>query len=84
MRQWNTSRNAANGSTAKNGELCGFEPIVTSCNNRRIVGSGVLCWVRREAIPQGPTGRARQRGQEPLDTEAEDATLLKSANKQRD
>jgi hypothetical protein len=45
-----------NWSTARNGVLCGFAPIVTSCNNRDIVGSGVFCWVCPEAISQGLTG----------------------------
>jgi hypothetical protein len=38
-----TLRNATNGSTAGNSVFCGSEPIVTSCNNIGIVGSGVFC-----------------------------------------
>jgi hypothetical protein len=51
-----TPRNVISGSTAGNGVLCGSLPIVTSCNHRGIAGSGVFCWVRSEAISQGPTG----------------------------
>jgi hypothetical protein len=40
-----TPRNVTNGSTSRNGVLCGSSPIVTSCNNRGIMGSGVFCWV---------------------------------------
>jgi hypothetical protein len=45
-----TLRNVTSGSTAGNSVLCEFAPIATSCNNRGIVGSGVFCWARPEAM----------------------------------
>jgi hypothetical protein len=48
------SCNVTYGSTAGNGVLCGSAPIVTSCNNRGIVGSGVFCRVRPESITRVP------------------------------
>jgi hypothetical protein len=44
-----TSLNLTNGSTAGNGILCGFAPVVTPCNKRRIVGRDVSYGVRPEA-----------------------------------
>jgi hypothetical protein len=44
------ARNLTIGSTSEDGALCGSAPIATSCNNRGIVGSCVLCWARSEAI----------------------------------
>lgn len=44
-----TPRNLTIGSTNENGVLCGSAPIATSCKNRGIVGSGVICWARPEA-----------------------------------
>jgi hypothetical protein len=35
-------------------------PIATSCTNRGIVGSHVLCWVHPEAISQVPMGQVSQ------------------------
>jgi hypothetical protein len=44
--EYDTPRNVTNESTAGNGVPCGSVPIVTSCNNRGIVGSAVICWIR--------------------------------------
>jgi hypothetical protein len=44
-----TSRNVTNGDTSGNGVLCVSTPLITSCNNKGIVGNGVFSWVRPEA-----------------------------------
>jgi hypothetical protein len=52
--------NLTNGSTSGNGVIRGSAPIMTSCNNRGILESGVFCGVRHEAISREPTGQASQ------------------------
>jgi hypothetical protein len=55
-------------------------PIATPCNNRRTIGSGVFYQFSSGDAAE----RFSQRGQELLETEAEEATLLEAATRQRD
>jgi hypothetical protein len=71
-----TPRNLTNGNIAGNGVLYGPAPIMTSCN-RGILGIGVFCWARPDAVSRGSTEQVSQSrcgtdtsrpGQAPLST----------------
>jgi hypothetical protein len=55
-----TPPNVTNKTTAGNGVFYESAQIVTSYNNKGILGSGVFCWVLPEAVSQGLTGQESQ------------------------